>query len=442
MASNPNSRTCTGPGNPHWYNLGMTPQNPQDLLLSVRQAYREHVNPGLERLFAFMGLPLEWRSEGCTIYDAEGIGYLDCLGGYGVFSLGHRHAKVVEAVKRQLDLMPLSGKIFFNKPVADLAVKLSEIAHLPYSFLCNSGTEAVEGAIKVARKATGKHNFVATIGGFHGKSMGSLSASGRDVFKVGYDPLVPGFAHVPFGDAAAMEEAVGLDTAGIIVEPIQGEGGIVCPPADYLPRLRALCDKAGALLILDEVQTGLGRTGKMFACEHYGVVPDVMTLAKALGGGVMPCGAFLATADVWEKAFGENPLIHTSTFGGNPMAAAAALATIQAIQDEGLCEKSRLMGERMVAGLRRVQAEFPQHILEVRGMGLMIGVEFADDDVGKLVIGKMISNHVLAAYTLNNPRVIRMEPPLIISPEQVDQAVSVFAAAMTSTAELLTEMGV
>jgi putrescine aminotransferase len=421
----------------------MYPEKPAEMLESVRTRYRDYLNPGLERLMAFMGVGLEWRAEGCYVYDAEGRRYLDCLGGYGVFTHGHRHPKVIEAVRRQLDLMPLSAKVFFSKPLADIAEKLAEISpgDLQYSFLCNSGTEAVEGAIKVARKATGRTKFVCTIGGFHGKSMGSLSASGREVFRAPFDPMVPGFAHVPFGDADAMAKEIDEQTAGVIVEPIQGEAGIVIPPDDYLPKLRELCDRAGALLIADEIQTGLARTGRMFAVEHVGVKPDIMTLAKALGGGVMPCGALLATPPVWEKAFAENPLIHTSTFGGNPLAAAAALAAIQAIEEEGLCERATALGGRMLAALRQVQRKHPQHIGEVRGRGLMIGVSFSQDDIGELCIGQLISRGVIAAFTLNNPRVIRIEPPLVITENEVDFAAHVFAEAMDATAELLAEMG-
>jgi putrescine aminotransferase len=420
----------------------MLPDKPAQLLEAVRGQYRAYVNPGLERLMSFAGFGLEWNAEGCYIYDAEGRRYLDCLGGYGVFSLGHRHPKVLEAVRRQLDRMPLSGKVFFNKPLADLSQKLADVApgDLTYSFLCNSGTEAVEGAIKVARRATGRSRFICTIGGYHGKSMGSLSASGRDLFRTPFDPLVPGFVHVPFGDAAAVQREMDDDTAGVIVEPIQGEGGIHVPPDDYLPALKALCAANGSLLITDEVQTGLGRTGKMFAVEHVGVEPDVMTLAKALGGGVMPCGALMGTPAVWEKAFADSPLIHTSTFGGNPLAAAAGLAAIEATQEEGLPERAAQRGERLMAGLRELAGRFPDQIEEVRGRGLLIGVGFREDGVGELCIAQMVSRGMIAAYTLNNPRVIRIEPPLIISEEECDMAVRVFGDAMSATIELLSEL--
>lgn len=426
------------------YNRGMFPQHPEALLDEVRSKYREFVNPGLERLMSFAGFGLEWEAEGCYLYDAEGKQYLDCLGSYGVFSLGHRHPKVVEAVRRQLDKMPLGGKVFFNKPLADLAEKLASVTpgKLQYSFVCNSGTEAVEGALKIARKATGRGKFISTIGGFHGKSMGSLSASGREAYRSPFDPLIPGFVHVPFGDADAVEREMDDHTAGIIVEPIQGEGGIHIPSDDYFPALRTICDEYGAMLIADEVQTGFGRTGTMFAVDRVGVVPDIMTVAKALGGGVMPIGAVIGTPAVWTQAFADNPLIHTSTFGGNPMAAVAGIAAIEVILEEDLPAHAERMGARLLTGLKTIHAKYPETITDVRGQGLMLGVEFTQDDVGELCIGQMTMRGMVAAYTLNNPRVIRVEPPLIISEEQCDFALNVLDESIASTVELLTEIGV
>jgi len=341
-----------------------------------------------------------------------------------------------------LDRLPLSSRTFFSAPLADLAERLAAIAPggLRYTFFCNSGTEAVEGALKIARIASGRTKVVCTVGGYHGKSMGALSATGREVFRKPFEPLVPGFAHVPFNDAEAVAEAIDEDTAAVIVEPIQGEGGILCPSPGYLPALRRICDERGAYLILDEVQTGLARTGAMFACEYWGVVPDIMTLAKALGGGVMPIGAVMSTPTIWQKAFGENPLVHTSTFGGNPLACAAGLAAIEVIQEEGLVAKARERGAQLLAGLRAVQARFPDALVEARGMGLMLGVEFAVKEVAELTINGMARRGVIAAYTLNNPKVIRFEPPLVITPEQVNQAVQAFDEAVEEAVEMLRDL--
>lgn len=415
------------------------PENPDAFTAQIADLTERHLNPGLAKVLRFAGLGVEWYAEGCYIYDAQGRAFLDCLGGYGMFALGHRHPKVVEAVKRQLDRIPMPSKIMFNAPQALLAEKLAQIlpGDMQYSFFCNSGTEAVEGAIKLARKATGRVKMISTIGSYHGKTMGSLSASGREVYRKPFDPLLPGFVHVPFGDAEAVAQAIDEQTAGVIVEPIQGEGGIRIPPDEYLPRLRALCDHYHALLIIDEVQTGLGRTGKMWGVEHSGVRPDILTLAKSLGGGILPIGSFSASASLWEELFGENPLLHTSTFGGNELACTAGLATLQVIEEEGLVENAQQVGDYLIQGLRQVQAEYPDFIQEVRGRGLMIGIEFYEADFGELTITNMIPRGVIAAYTLNNPKVIRMEPPLIMSREQADFALQVFAESVASARELV-----
>ncbi len=418
-------------------------RNAEELVEDVIRQYQDYVNPGLASLMRFAGFgDVEASARGCIVTTATGAEYLDCLGGYGVFTLGHSHPRVVEAVRRQLETMPLSSRTFFSAPVAELAERLARIAPgaLQYTFVCNSGTEAVEGALKIARLASGRHRFICTVGGFHGKSMGSLSATGREVFRRPFDPLVPGFVHVPFDDVQAIADAMNDETAGVLVEPIQGEGGIRCPSDTYLPRLREICDASGAYLILDEVQTGMGRTGAMFACEHYGVAPDIMTLAKALGGGVMPIGAVMATPEIWSRAFTENPLLHTSTFGGNPLACAAAIATLEVIEAEGLVAAAAERGSQMRAGLAQIQSRFPEALVEVRGKGLLLGIEFAVKDVAELTINGMARRGVIAAYTLNNPHVIRLEPPAVISEAQVSRAIEVIGEAVAEAVEMLSDL--
>ncbi len=289
------------------------PENPEAFTAEVIRKYSQYVNPQLGKLMAFAGFPVEWYSEGCYIYDPEGRAILDFLGGYGVFSLGHRHPKVIEAVTAQLGRMPLTGKAFFSSVGADLAEKIAQIApgNLQYTFFSNSGAEAVEAALKFAKLATRRTKIVSTEDSYHGKTMGALAVTGREKYRKPFEPMVPDVTFVPFGDAKAAEAAIDHHTACMIVEPIQGEGGIQVPPDGYLMHLRKACDKAGALLIADEVQTGLGRTGAMFACEHDGVHPDIMTLAKCLGGGVMPIGATVGTPEVWEAVFGTNPMKFT-----------------------------------------------------------------------------------------------------------------------------------
>ncbi|MGI5818897.1 MAG: aspartate aminotransferase family protein [Armatimonadota bacterium] len=403
--------------------------------------YERYINPGMAQLVKFMGFEgVEVGSEGCYVRTSEGERYLDCLGGPGVFSMGHSPQPIVARVRAQLEAMPLSSHILLNPVTAELAERLAAATpgDLQYIFFCNSGAEAVEGALKAARAYTGRSEFVAAFGGFHGKTFGALSASGRETYRTPFEPLVPGFAHVPFGDAEALAGAVNEQTAAVILEPIQGEAGIIIPPDGYLRRAREICDAAGALLILDEIQTGLARTGSMWACEREGVVPDIMTMGKALGGGVMPLGAFIARPDVW-SIFEENPYLHTSTFGGNPMACAAGLAALDFIEEHDLCAAATARGEQLRAGLERVAGEHEDVIEDVRGIGLLVGVQFSHDDIAGLIIAGLAGRNILAAYGLNNPGTIRFEPPLIISEEQVEEVIDAFAHAVAGTVAMLEE---
>jgi putrescine aminotransferase len=403
------------------------------------EKYRKYVNPGLANLMDFVGFhAVEWSGHGVYVRDTAGNNYLDFLGGYGVFALGHSNPVVVKAVQEQAGRMALSSRVLFNRLQADLAEKLAEITpgNLQYSFFCNSGTEAVEGALKLARLATGKTGIIGTVGGFHGKTYGGLSASGRDVYKTPFNPMIPNFIHAPFGDIIALESLIDDSTAAVIIEPIQGENGVIVPENDYLPAVRKLCDDKGILLIVDEVQTGLGRTGKLFACEHWRIVPDIMTLAKALGGGVMPIGAFTASEKIW-KVFEPNPLLHSSTFGGNELACAAALAAIDEIVNNKLSENAAETGKYLINGLYKIADKYPGTITAVRGKGLLIGVEFTDRDIAALIIAGFAQQKILAAYTLNNPCVIRFEPPLIITREHIDIVLSAFDKAISGVMDLL-----
>ncbi len=406
----------------------------------IIEKYKQHINPGLARLLQFGGFgDVEERAEGCVVTMLSGAQYLDFVGGFGVFSCGHRHPRIVEAVKRQLDKMPLSTRTFFSAPQVALAERLAQVTpgDLQYTFYSNSGTEAVEAALKMARIATGRTDFISTQGAYHGKTLGALSATGREKYRTPFGPLVPGFTHVPFNWIAAIEEAVTDKTCAVLIEPIQGEGGIIVPSPGYLSALRQLCDRRGLLLIADEVQTGLGRTGRMFGVDHEGVTPDILCLAKALGGGVMPIGATVSNQRVWDGTFMHNPYIHTSTFGGNQLACVAGLAALDVIEDEGLAEKAQARGEQLMAGLRQVQAQHPDVIKDVRGRGLMVGVEFAVKDMAELSINLLAGNGIIAAYTLNNPNVIRMEPPLIITSAQIDHAISAFSTSVAGAVSLM-----
>lgn len=415
----------------------------ETIIEQVIAQYRDFLNPGLARLMQFAGFgDVEACAEGCVITTEGGRQYLDFVGGFGVFNVGHRHPRVVAAVKRQLDRMPLSTRTFFNAQQAELAARLISVAPegLQYVFFSNSGAEAVEAALKFARVATGRPHFVSAQGSYHGKTLGALAVTGREKYRTPFEPLMPGVAFVPFNDLDALQQAVTEQTAAVILEPVQGEGGIHVARPGYLQGALQLCRERGALLILDEVQTGMGRTGRLFACEHEGVWPDILTLAKGLGGGVMPIGATLATPTVWEAVFGTNPLLHTSTFGGNPLACAAGVAALEVVLEEDLPARAARRGEQLMTGLRAVQEAYPAIVKEVRGLGLMVGVECTHEDVAGLVVNQLAGNGVIAAYTLNNPCVIRMEPPLVVTEEQVDAAVRAFHASVESVAVLLAEL--
>ena len=412
--------------------------SPAELTAEVFENYKNYVNPPLARVMKISGSPVEVRASGSTIWDAAGKSYLDFAGGYGVFTLGHSHPRVVAAVRAQLELMSLSGKTMFNVLLGRAAKRLAELApgDLQISFWCNSGTEAIEGAIKLARAATGRTKIVSTINAFHGKTMGALSVSGREAFQTPFQPLLEGFARVPYGELDGLDEAL-QDAAAFVVEPVQGEGGVNVPPDGYLRAVRDACDRSGALFVADEVQTGFGRCGYRFGVDREGVVPDVMTLAKGLSGGVIPVGAFISRPDIWNRAFGKAPLVHTSTFGGSELACAAALAAMDVLEEDRLVDNARERGAQLAAGARTIAAEFPEVIREVRGLGLLVGVELTSEGYGGWIIPEMLKSGVTVAWTLNLQRVIRLEPPLIVTEDEVDRALAALRTGVATAYEKL-----
>jgi putrescine aminotransferase len=410
----------------------------QALFEETFENYRRFVNPPLARVMKLSGSPVETRAAGSTIVDHNGKAYLDFAGGYGVFTLGHTHPRVVAAVREQLDRIALSGKTMFNPLLGRLARRLAEIApgDLEVSFFTNSGTEAVEGALKLARAATKRATFVATRNAFHGKTLGALSASGREEFRSEFRPLLADVVHVEFGDTGALDAAL-AGAACFIVEPVQGEGGVVVPPDGYLRAAREACDRHGAVLIVDEVQTGLGRCGATFACELEDVVPDVLTLAKGLSGGVVPIGAYVARPSVWNAAYAKAPLIHTSTFGGNELACAAALAALDVLFDEDLAAKARLRGSQLLDGARAIARDYPEVVVEARGRGLLVGLELRSEGYGGAIIPEMLKHGVTVAWTLNQQRVIRLEPPLIVTEAEVATALAALRRSVAAAYETL-----
>lgn len=413
------------------------PKTDQNIIHEVSKLYRDYISPDLARLIKLGGYgTVEAHAEGSFVCDVQGRSYLDFAGGYGVFSLGHRHPEVVEAVHQQLDRMPLSSRVFLNRHQAYLAEKLALLTpgSLRYSFFSNSGTEAVEAALKLARAATGRSRFVSTLNSYHGKTIGSLSVSGRINYQQPFQPLLTDVEHVPFADASALERAITADTAAFIIEPIQGEGGIHPAPDGYLQKAQELCRHHGALLIADEVQCGLGRSGRLFACEHWGIEPDIMVLAKALGGGVMPIGATVSTPEV-QAAYRGKPLLHTSTFGGNPLACAAALKTLEILERGLLVDNARQAGKYLLDRLEQLADEFSDMVLEARGLGLMLGLELKEDRFGGSVIAEMARQRVVAVYTLNQPRVIRFEPALGVERTEIEQMLTALHQALKTTRE-------
>jgi putrescine aminotransferase len=412
--------------------------SPQALYDETYENYKQYVNPPLARVMKVSGSPVEVRAQGCTIWDHNGKAYLDFAGGYGVFTLGHSHPKVIAAVKEQMEFMSLSGKTMFNVMLGRASKRLAELApgDLQISFFANSGTEAVEGAIKLARAATKRHKIVATRDAYHGKTLGALSASGRDYFKDAYAPLLQDVQHVDYGTIEGLEHAL-RDAAAFVVEPVQGEGGVNVPPAGYLRAVREICDARGALFIADEVQTGLGRCGMLFGCNRDGVVPDVMTLAKGLSGGIVPVGAYISRPSVWSAAYAKHPVMHTSTFGGNEIACAAALSAMDVLIEEHLVENARARGEQLLSGARDLASKYPNVVKEARGLGLLVGVELTNEGYGGWIIPEMVKHGVTAAWTLNMQRVIRLEPPLVVTEPEVNRALAALEAGLASAQEKL-----
>ncbi|MFD3746852.1 acetylornithine transaminase [Nocardia sp. NPDC058633] len=355
------------------------------------------------------------RGAGAVLYDADGKRYIDFLGGIAVNSLGHAHPAILEAVTQQLGTLGHVSNLYANEPVIELAEKL--LAHFGdgegKAFFCNSGTEANEAAFKIAR-LTGRTKIVAAEEAFHGRTMGALALTGQAAKRTPFEPMPPGVVHVPYGDAAALDAVVDADTAAVFLEPMMGESGVVVPPFDYLAKARDITSRAGALLILDEVQTGIGRTGTFFAHQAAGIVPDAITLAKGLGGG-LPIGAVLAQGRAAELL---TPGLHGTTFGGNPVCAAAALAVLRTIDSDDLLTHVERVGKKLSDGIALL--EHPE-IDHVRGAGLLIGIVLRDD------ISAYVDERAReAGYLLNpaKPNVLRLAPPLVLTETQADNFVA------------------
>ncbi len=368
------------------------------------------------------------RGKGARVWDADGNEYLDFVAGIAVNSLGHSHPAIVRAIERQARKLVHVSNLYHIAPQSELARELSRLSFAERVFFCNSGAEANEAAIKLARRygidrLGGKYEILSTLNSFHGRTLATMTATGQEKVRHGYDPLPSGFRHVPYNDLRAMEDAVDeKTTAAILVEPIQGEGGVVVPDMSYLQGLRELCNRRGLLLIFDEVQVGMGRTGKLFAYQHFGVEPDIMTLAKALGGG-LPLGAMLAKEEVAQSF---SPGSHASTFGGNPLVCGVAMAVVRTLVRGGVLKNCARMGKVLYQGLQSFKDRF-SFIREVRGKGLILGMELERD--GSEIVKDCLKNGLLINCTAGS--VLRLLPPLTIGKKDIDHALTILEKVLT-----------
>jgi len=444
----------------------MTPAVSKSTLISLDEALRmsraqnvelnrKHLNPRVTRLMRLLGADVPVvRAAGSCFWDANGRIFIDFLTGFGATSLGNNHPAVLSAVRRAEEGPAIIPGL--NHLAAALAHNLVQLAPegLTRVLFANSGTEVVEAAIKLSRAATGRTKLLACRNCFHGRTTGALALMDRGDFRDAFEPLLPGVSHVDFGDAAALEEAIrDKSVAGFFVEAVQGEGGILVPPPGYLKSAKEICERYGTLFVVDEVQAGLGRTGRLFAVDREGVRPDVLLLGKALGGGVAPISAILTSETIFRAAAGgtaRSPF-QTPTFGSNARSCAAGLATLEVLVDEHLAERAEHVGSYLLERLQMLQSKHPA-IVAVRGQGLMIGIEFARPAgavakiagwngkarkglLTKMVIMEMFMAHnVLTAYTLNNPSVLRLEPPLNIELDDVDYVVDALDSSLTTLA--------
>lgn len=426
----------------------LTPEEARRVTEDTVTAWRNHVNEGFLMYRKSMGddgdagARVDWNDTipGSSWFeDVHGRLYLDCLSGFGIFNVGHRHPVVVAAVAAQLSKQALHSQELLDPLRAYTARLLASITPgdgvLSHAFFVNSGAEAVEAALKLALLHTGRSKVLACINAFHGKTLGALATTSKAAFREPFLSSLLDVTHIPFNDISALESSfhaatfTGNTIACIILEPIQGEGGVHVATDAYLRAARDLCTRHGACLIFDEVQTGFGRTGKWFACQHAGIVPDLLCIGKSMSGGVIPVSACCGTLAVW-KRYIDNPFLFTSTFGGNPLAMSAVIATVNVILDEDLLEKATRRGVQLKGGLEILSANFPDIIREVRGRGLMLAVEFLRNDYGVQWSKQLLDNGVLVSGTLVSATTVRVCPPLVITETECAYALREMAAAL------------
>jgi putrescine aminotransferase len=394
--------------------------------------FNTNVNPGwllYRKSMSTDAACVEWTDTEEHFTDLYGNDFIDCLGGFGIYTCGHRNPEILKYVKAQLDKYALHSQELIDPLRGYLAKLVAMITpgDLQYCFFTNGGAEAVEMALKLARLATGGRYYISTVGAFHGKSMGAISMGGKGGYREDYLPLIQQVQHVKYGDADAIEtaicnlHAVGEKVAGVILEPIQGEAGVQIPPAGYLKKVREICDKFGVAMILDEIQTGMGRCGTMWRCEVEGVTPDIMTYGKAFGGGIMPITGIIARPNMWGEKLIDNPwILGSPTFGGNPLACSAAIATIAYMLENNIPKQAKEKGDYFMEKLGALKEKYPSVLKEIRGAGLLICMEFPAAEVGYAVVKGLFDRHVMTAGTLVNAKTVRIEPPAVIKYETID----------------------
>jgi len=423
----------------------------KEIIAESKQNFAEHFNKGwleYRKSVTEAGdwAAVEWTGSGAVFKDVLGREYIDCLGGYGMLNHGWSHPDVVAAVRAQLGRMPMPSQELIDPLRGVLARMMADITpgDLKYSWFAASGTEAIEASIKIAKLYTQKPAFIVGVKAFHGKTMGSLSMLGKADYRQPMGMLYAGpVYHVPFGDADAVEkqldicEKIGIGVAGVLFEPIQGEAGAIVPPDDFWPRIREATKQYGALLIADEVQTGLGRTGKLWGVDHWNVEPDIIAVAKSLGGGVMPISAVTTTEEIFQPMMYPNPFMHTTTTGGGALACSAAIASINVTLRDKMWEQAAQKGEYLIPKLEALAIKYPQFFERITGKGLLIAMHFCSPEIGYKVAAGLFKHHVLVAGTLTNAQTIRIEPPLVIAYEQLDEVLNRLAGVLAEVQKSL-----
>jgi putrescine aminotransferase len=423
----------------------------KQIIEESKQNFAEHFNKGwleYRKSVTEAGgwAAVEWTGSGAIFQDVLGREYIDCLGGYGMLNHGWSHPDVVAAVRAQLGRTPMPSQELIDPLRGVLARMMADITpgDLKYSWFAASGTEAIEASIKIAKLYTQKPAFIVGVKAFHGKTMGSLSMLGKADYRQPMGLMYAGpVYHVPFGDAGAVEQQleicdkVGIGVAGVLFEPIQGEAGAIVPPDDFWPRIREATKHYGALLIADEVQTGLGRTGKLWGVNHWNVEPDIIAVAKSLGGGVMPISAVTTTEEIFQPMMYPNPFMHTTTTGGGALACSAAIASINVTLRDKLWEQAAQKGEYLMPKLEEFAGKYPQIFDKITGKGLLIAMHFHSPEIGYKVAAGLFKRNVLVAGTLTNAQTIRIEPPLIITYEQIDEVLNHLSAALEEVSKTL-----